>query len=169
MLLPTSSIDIKKLERPGTQQSLAILQVSQQFEAGQLHKFIREWRMITSDPFILVIVEHCHLDFDEDNTDHLFDEDIEYVFSEEEKGIICQEVEKLLSLKVIKVTHIQDHQITSPIFLRKKKNGEFRMVIDLEKLNRHIACKHFKMENFEQAFRLINQGDFMASIDLRHA
>ncbi|XP_076058479.1 uncharacterized protein LOC143035496 [Oratosquilla oratoria] len=43
------------------------------------------------------------------------------------------------------------------------------MVLNLEKLNNHIPYIHFKMENFEQAIRLINEGDYMASVDLKHA
>lgn len=134
-----------------------------------MHKYIHEWRKITSDPVILDIVQHCHLDIDIDNIEHLFHEEIEYVFSKEERDIICCEIDKLVDLKVIKETQRQVHQIISPIFLRKKKNGEYRMVINLEKLNKHIAYKHFKMENFEPAVRLINMGDYMASVDVRHA
>lgn len=103
------------------------------------------------------------------NISPLFFDDIEYVFKEEDQVLIDQEITKLLHLKVIAVTERQAEQVVSPIFLRKKKTGDFRMIINLEKLNKHIAYKHFKMENFEQAVRLINKGDFMASVDLRHA
>lgn len=127
------------------------------------------WRKITLDPLVLDIVEHCHLDLDVSNISPLFSEEVEYVFKAEERVIIDQEIAKLLDLKVITLTQRQFGQVISPIFLREKKNGEFRMIINLEKLNTHIAYKHFKMENFEQAVRLINKGDFMASVDLRHA
>lgn len=86
-----------------------------------------------------------------------------------QQEIISGEIKKLLQLKVIKVTQRQSQQVLSPIFLREKKNGEFRLVLNLERLNKYIPYKHFKMENFEQAIRLINKGDFMASVDLRHA
>ena len=43
------------------------------------------------------------------------------------------------------------------------------MILNLEKLNEHITYKHFKMENFEQAIRLINKDFYMASVDFRHA
>ena len=33
------------------------------FTAGRLKNFINKWRNITSDKFILDIVEHCHLEF----------------------------------------------------------------------------------------------------------
>lgn len=143
--------------------------MSHTFEAGRLHKFVDEWHKITTDSHILDIVKHCHLDINTDDIGPLFSEEIEYVFSKEEKLIICQEIVKLLELKVIKVTHRQKDQILSPIFLRKKKDGGFRMILNLQKLNEHIEYKHFKMENFEQAIRLINKDAFMASVDLRHA
>ena len=115
------------------------------------------------------IVAHCHLDIDVDSIEHLFGEGIEYVFNREECRVISQEIAKLLELKVIIETQRQDEQIISPIFLRKKKNGEYRMVLNLDKLNKHIVYKHFKIKNFEQAIRLINKNDYMASVDLRHA
>ena len=43
------------------------------------------------------------------------------------------------------------------------------MILNLEKLNKHINIKHFKMENCKQANWLVNKGDYMASVHLRHA
>lgn len=91
------------------------------------------------------------------------------MFNAEEKEIICQEIVQLLGLGVIKETQRQEGQILSPIFLRRKKDGGFRMILNLEKFNKFLEYKHFKMENFEQAIRLVNSGVFMASVDLRHA
>ena len=88
-------------------------------------------------------MENCCLDIDEASIGHLFNEDIQYVFNEEETVIIHQEVNKLLDLKAIKETHRQEHQILSPIFLWKNKTRDYRMVLNLEKLNRYISYKHF--------------------------
>ena len=49
------------------------------------------------------------------------------------------------------------------------QNGEYRMVLNLKKLNEYIPYKHFKMETFENALTLISKGSYMASVDLRHA
>ena len=43
------------------------------------------------------------------------------------------------------------------------------MVLNLKKFNKFMNYIHFKMENFEQALRLISSGGFMASADLKHA
>lgn len=111
---------------------------------------MHEWRKLTNNPHILDIVAHCHLDINVDDISHLFSEDITYVFSEEESCIVSQEVDKLLDLGVIKLTQRQEGQILSLVFLRQNKDGGFRMILNLEKLNRHIDYKHFKMEDFEQ-------------------
>ena len=143
--------------------------MSHNFEAGRLQYFVHEWQKLINDPHILDIVAHCHLYINVDDINHQFSEDVEYVFSEEEKSSTMQKIGKLLDLKVIKQTHKQKEQIISPIFLWRKKDGGFRMILNLEKLNKHINYKHFKMENFEQAIWLVNKGDYMASVDLRHA
>ena len=96
---------------------------------------------------------------------HLFSANVEYKFNKVEQDVINSEIHKLLKLEVISVTERQHGQIISPIFLRKKKNGEFRMVLNLEKLNFHIPYIHFKMEDFDLAVKHINAGDYLASVD----
>ena len=130
---------------------------------------MHEWTKLTNDPNILDIVAHCHLDINVDEISHLYSEDVTYAFSVTEQCIVTQEVDKLLSLGVLRLTTRQEGQILSPVFLRQNKDGGYRMILNLEKLNRHIDYKHFKMENFEQAVRLVNRGDYMASVDLRRA
>lgn len=47
-------------------------------------------------------------------------------------------------------------------------NGGFRIAQDLRKLNKHISYKHFKLEIFKQSIRLVNKGDYLASVDPQH-
>ena len=69
---------------------------------------------------------------------------------------------------IIEVEHESDEFI-SPIFVVPKKNGEYRMILNLKKLNENIVYHHFKMDTFESSLKLIKPGCFMASVDLRHA
>ena len=165
----TPGVWFKKRQRQGPAQAPASVEASKVFEAGSLRYFLDEWRKFTRDPVILDIVKGCHLDINVNDITHLFQEELEYVFSNAEQCFISEEIKKLLELKVIKVTRRMENQVISPIFLRPKKDGGYRMVLNLEKLNKHIPYKHFKMENFEQAIRLVNEGDFLASIDLKNA
>ena len=99
------------------------MEASNEFEAGRLHYFVKEWRKVSNDPFVLDIVQHCHLDINVHVIEHLYLQEIEYVFNTEQQQIISEEIGKLLRLKVIQATRRKDDQINSPIFLRKKKNG----------------------------------------------
>ena len=70
---------------------------------------------------------------------------------------------------VIEEVEHSDVQYLSPIFTVPKKDGEYRMVLNLKDLNLDIQYYHFKMETFETALKLIKLNSYMASIDIRHA
>ena len=69
---------------------------------------------------------------------------------------------------IIKVEH-EYGEVISPIFTVPKKNGEYRMILNLKELNKSVEYQHFKMDTFESTLKLVKQGNYMASIDLRHA
>ena len=134
-----------------------------------MKKFSDEWEKITSDKFILDIVSHCHIEFI-DNVEPKQDIfNVKSVFNSKESDIVSNEIQKLLAIDVIKEVQSMKDQFLSPIFLRPKKNGEYRMILNLKKLNEYIEYHHFKMDTFESAIKLVTSKSFMASIDLRHA
>ena len=90
-------------------------------------------------------------------------------FSQKDENIIDHEIEKLLEMNaIIEVQHDRNEYI-SPIFTVPKKDGEYRMILNLKNLNQHIKYHHFKMETFEAALKLVKENCFFASVDLRHA
>ena len=60
-------------------------------------------------------------------------------------------------------------QYISTIFLRKKKNGSYRLILNLRGLNAYIEYQHFKMEILTCAIQLMKKNCYMASIDLTDA
>ncbi|OXU17977.1 hypothetical protein TSAR_001823 [Trichomalopsis sarcophagae] len=50
-----------------------------------------------------------------------------------------------------------------------KSNKKMRFVLNLKNLNRFIPTEHFKMEDFRTATKLVSEGSFMGSIDLKDA
>ena len=60
-------------------------------------------------------------------------------------------------------------QFVSTIFLRPKKNGKFRMILNLKKLNSYVEYKHFKMDMLTSCINCILPDWFMGSIDLTDA
>lgn len=83
--------------------------------------------------------------------------------------MIDSEVAKLLEERVIIPVDFHPEKFLSPIFLRSKKNGEFRMILNLKELNKCIPYFHFKMDHFEIALNLITKNMYFAVIDIRKA
>ena len=51
----------------------------------------------------------------------------------------------------------------------KRDTPERRVILDLSALNKFIVCPHFKMTSVEQVRRIIPQGSWMVSLDLKDA
>lgn len=131
--------------------------------------YYENWRNITGDPSILDAVHHCHIEFlDGLNPVQSFCKQSK--FNPVEDKVVNEEIKKLLEMQVIKVVDHHPQEFISPIFVVPKKNpGEYRMILNLKKLNESIPYCHFKMDTFESVLKLVKPGCYMASIDLRHA
>lgn len=91
------------------------------------------------------------------------------MFNSHEASIIEAEIQKLLDLRVLKPVVWDDSQFISPIFLRPKKNNEYRMILNLKKFNEYVPYQHFKMDTFETALLLVRKDMYMCTADIRHA
>ena len=131
--------------------------------------FISKWRELTSDSQILDIVEHCHIEFTDDIYPKQNNCPGRINFNITETGIIDREIKSLLKIGVIKEVQYKNDMYLSSIFIRPKKNGEYRMILNLKKLNEKVEYHHFKMDSFEKAVSLIKKNIYMSSVDLRHA
>ncbi|MES9884348.1 MAG: reverse transcriptase domain-containing protein [Sedimenticola sp.] len=141
----------------------------QTFQAGRLKYYASEWEKITNDPKILDIVQHCHVEFVNDTPPSQSGSTSQQNFNATDTEIIDSEIKKLLDYKVIIPVESELGQFLSPIFVRPKKNGEYRLILNLKKLNDFIPYQHFKMDTFESAVSLITENMYMCVLDLRHA
>ena len=57
----------------------------------------------------------------------------------------------------------------SNVFLVPKKDGGFRMILNLKPLNKFIQYRKFKMDHIEQVTQLLKPNIFMASLDIQSA
>ena len=104
--------------------------------AGRLNYFLSEWKLITTDPIILDMVQHCHLEFIEVPSQHYNLPPVR--FNTREPKIIVNEIKTLLNIGVIGEAHPSQHQFISSIFLRKKKSCSNRMILNFKRLNEKI-------------------------------
>ena len=44
------------------------------------------------------------------------------------------------------------------VFIVPKKDGEYRMILNLKELNQYIEYHHFKMDTFESVLKLVKPG-----------
>ncbi len=66
-------------------------------------------------------------------------------------------------------THYEPGEYVSPIFVRPKKDGTTRMILNLKSLNQSVVYLHFKVDTLKDAIRLMKPSCYMASIDLKDA
>lgn len=93
----------------------------------------------------------------------------ELKFTPLEEQLVKEELGKLLHKGVIQKVTAEPGQILSNVFLREKKDGSQRLILNLKNLNQKVDKIHFKMDSLKQAIALIKQDCFFASIDLKDA
>ena len=89
--------------------------------------------------------------------------------SEVQTESVDLEIIQLLKKGVIQPCQHEAGEFISPIFTRPKKDGSFRIILNLKCFNTNVAHYHFKMDNIWSAIRLMKPGCYMASVDLKDA
>ena len=136
------------------------------FRAGCVSHSSDAWNRLTSDQEILSTVFGMTIEFDSPPCQHYLPQSVRSVFDAQ---VIDLEITKLLSKRVIEPTGHSHGEIISDIFLRNKKDGSYRMILNLKKLNQYASKIHFKMDTLSTVIKLIEKDCYMASIDLKDA
>ena len=140
---------------------------TQTFIAGSLVAYSRIWQDLTSDPEILETVTGLKIQFD--TWPMQLKPLIQTTLSDTQKESVDLEIVQLLKKGVIQTCTHEVGEFISPIFTRPKKDGSYRMILNLKSFNEHVTHHHFKMENIWSAIRLMRPGCYMASMDLKDA
>jgi hypothetical protein len=88
------------------------------------------------------------------------------VFSRQHKQFIAQEIQHLLGIGAIEVCRNKPH-IVSSLKVVPKKNGKFRLIVNLRPLNEHILLKTYRNEDIRTTMTLLDYGDNLVTIDLQ--
>ena len=78
-------------------------------------------------------------------------------------------VEDCLETGVIEKTKNSEGEYIFNIFVRPKKDGSYRLILNLKHLNQFAEYHHFKMENLKSAIYLMSPNCYTATIDLKDA
>ena len=132
----------------------------------RLNNYLERWKEITSDPEIIHVVLGYQIPF------HSVPVQLHVPVtkcSDLTVPFVNAEVSKLLSVGAIKAVPFSKENFFSRLFLVPKKEGTYRPVIDLSRLNKFVENFHFQMENISCLKTLLRRGDFMTCIDLKDA
>ena len=130
--------------------------------------FEKEWKELTTDPVILETITGYRLEFINDTPPIQNRIPHPYKLNETEKEAVSSEIIRLANMGVIEKADDSAGYVSN-IFTRPKKDGGFRMILDLSALNKNIVYYHFKMDTLETAINLITKNCLMTSIDLKDA
>lgn len=137
------------------------------FRAGQIANYVHQWKMLTSDPEILDIVQGAHIEFESLPKQSVVP--LPNVFSQAETELVASEIRKLIQKGVIQPCIKESNDFISKIFLRPKNDGSHRLILNLKNLNQTVTYHHFKMDNLYSILKLVKQNCWMASVDLKDA
>jgi len=137
------------------------------FKADKLTEYIDAWKTLTNDSEILDMIMSTTIEFHTQPTQ--YNEPTQKGLTPLECQVIDEEVNKLLGKGVIRKAHPENGEFILPIFLRPKKDGTNRMILNLKALNKHIQNFHFKTKTLASAIKLMTPKCFMATFDLKDA
>ena len=84
----------------------------------------------------------------------------EYKRLQLEQSIIDEEAVKPIWKKVILTTNIQEGDFFSNLFIRSKKDGSYRTILNKKMLNQECEITHFKMESIKQVMHMIKPNTY---------
>ena len=138
---------------------------------GHLAQCTQQWSKITKDPWVLSTIQGCHINFSRSpplkNSPPLCQDPL---MTKEQAVILSEEIQSLQEKSAI--TLLSTHPgpgFYSNVFVVPKRDGGWRPIINLRKLNSYIHTPHFKMENIFSLRDILKKGDWLAKLDLKDA
>ena len=138
------------------------------FQVGILFKFFDQWRSITSNRFVLDMVQGHHLQLWSHRP--LFDnfQQFNVKAATIHHTIIQKEVDELLAKGVIEPSS-GGAGFYSSMLLVPKHTGVLQAILNLQHFNHYMHIPFFKMPTIRHVWQLIQHGDYAFSIDLQDA
>ena len=120
-----------------------------------------------NDPYILNVIKGYDISLLDEPWQ--FKLPVPIQFNCEETLSITKEIQIMLNKNIICEISPQAGQYYSNIFIRLKKDGSNRIILNLRKLNDNIEKLHFKMESLQSVLYLMKRNCWFASVDLKDA
>jgi hypothetical protein len=137
------------------------------FIAGNIKNYLEQWRRLTSDHAILTTVGGYKIDLLINPTQFRVPRPLKCSILEANN--IDLQIASFLNRGIIVRSAHEPDEFISTVFLREKKDGTFRMILNLKEFNKWVNYNHFKMESIHTCTQLMKPHCYMGSIDLKDA
>ena len=139
------------------------------FSGGRVRHHLPFWKTICKDKYVLDIIDGVSVQFDTQLPTQLT-LPRELKMNSTEQEFVDEEISHLLQEGfIVKLnSHIPSGWVSN-VFLVPKRQGGFRMILNLKDLNQYVKYTKFKMDGIEKVVHMMREGDFFASLDLRSA
>ena len=137
---------------------------------GRVRHFIPFWKSFCHDREVLQILKGVQVEFEDNKRpkQRIFPHELK--MSEEERTFVDTEIQNLLQNGFIKKLDAPlPNGWISNVFLVPKKQGGFRMILNLKPLNKFIKYRRFKMDGIEKVVQMLCPHDKLLSLDLTNA
>ena len=136
------------------------------FIGGQASQYLSEWEKLTKDKTLLTDIKGITIECNEPPIQHVL---FKPKLSLTEAKRLEKELVILKDKAVIGMTTPKQGQIISGVFLHPKKDGSYRLILNLKQFNAVVEYHHFKMDSLYGIINLMEENCFMASIDIKDA
>jgi hypothetical protein len=134
---------------------------------GRLSLFVKFWRTISRDPYIIQLIAYgAKINFHTLPSSSMSRPNYSLPSLDDQAEVACF-IDKFLNQNIIERVLWSPSLVLSPFFLRENKDGSKRMIIDVSTINRECIKKEkFKMETFDSIVETVLPGDWFLSFDL---
>ena len=138
---------------------------------GRLRDYVEFWRRLGAPKSVLVALRGYSLPFSRPPpTRRVRASDSTILRDVEKARVVDEEVQSLLAKGAIKEVVDESPGYFSKIFVVPKKDGGWRPIINLKKLNADfLHAPHFRMDTTRDVASILRPGDWTTSIDLKDA
>ena len=133
---------------------------------GRLTRFLHFWHRLTSDPWVLSVIERGYV-FPFKRPPRLTGKRV----TRSSVSELCEEVVDLSTKCAVEpVPQVQQGLgFYSTYFVVPKKDGGLRPILNLKPFNKSLHRVRFKMETLRTVIAVVQQGNWLASVDLKDA
>ncbi len=137
------------------------------FKAGSISKCLKNWKMITSDRWILNMVKGYKVDFLSEPWQDYRPRPLR--LDSHSQNSLDKTLAEFLELGIIEPCNEDEDGFYSTLFTTPKRDGSDRVIFNLSDLNWFIDTEHFKMDTVKFAIDLMTKNCYFGSIDYKHA